>query len=651
MNPSAHVSGMCIERFISLATAMVLVACLVGLHAPVSRARADEHDVAAAPAAATGAPDPFRFQGSLLDPSIKQALDGIIKSGTLKEVQFQDYPRADNWSVEILPPHNSEQPLATPDEADLSRGFIPSSSPVTELVFRSSRPRERKDRFEIAAVRGEYEPFTLCLFNLGGERTFSVSVSQFKNIESGKVLAGKNTEIRTPAFLPLIRKEQNIYINLPMALEKKASQTIPAEETGQFWITTYVPPEAHPGKYEAAITVTSDDGVTSEFPVMLTVLPFTLDEPAMQLSMCFLIQNSGDMYPENLDRYMGDMKTHGLNSIWTWPLGDVHIQGEKLSVDFSTRSTSSHEGPDYFAHSAEEILSVYKKAGFERDWIYGSFDALMYLLAEKGLATLEDPASALPYVEQYIRDMLEFARERNLPPFTLLLKDEPGYQTQQLPSVKKLYAGIHTAFPDQPLMVDCGPWAGEDELLAPYIRTIYFTSPDRAKESFCRNHRIAFGNYNSGSGGKNPLIDRFCYGVWPLQANLDAVSNWAYTWKMHPNAPDGSRYVFPAADGPIPTLAWEAIREGIDDQRYLLTFRRLATEAMASDDEEKKARAAAMMADVDAFVSSVPKDRSQRTAFLESLSQDRLDRLRSALISHILELLGYARAEAETSAG
>lgn len=650
MNPSALFNAMCMKGCRTEASAMVLVACLAILHASVSRARADEHDVAAAPAAATGAPDPFRFQGSLLDPVIREALDGVIKSGTLKEVQFQDYPRADNWSVEILPPHNSEQPLLTPDEADLSRGFIPYSRPVTELVFPSSRPRERKDRFEIAAVRGEYEPFTLCLFNLGGERTFSVSVSQFKNIESGEVLAGKNTEIRTPAFLPLIRKEQNIYINLPMALEKKAALTIPAEKTGQFWITTYVPPEAQPGTYEAAIKVTADDGRASEFPVVLTVLSFNLDESAMQLSMCFLIQNAGEMYPENLDRYMGDMRTHGLNSIWTWPLGNVHIQGETLSVDFSTRSVSSHEGSDYFAHSAEEMLSAYKKAGFERDWIYGSFDALMYLLAEKGLAKLEDPASALPYVEQYIRDMLQFARERNLPPFTLLLKDEPGFQPQQLPSVRKLYAEIHRAFPDQPLMVDCGPWAGEDELLAPYIRTIYFTSPDRVKERFCRNDGIVFGNYNSGSGGKNPLIDRFCYGVWPLQANLDAVSNWAYTWKMHPNAPDGNRYVFPAADGPIPTLAWEAIREGIDDQRYLLTFRRLAREAMASDDEVKKARAAAMMADADEFMSSVPKDRSGRASFLEILPQDRLDRLRGALISHILELLGYARAEAETPA-
>lgn len=616
---------------------MVLAACLAVVHALVSRASADELD-------------PFRFQGSLLDPSIRGELDGIIKNCNLQEIQFKDYPRADNWSVEILPPHASETAVVTPDEADLKRGFIPHSRPVTELVFPSSRPQERKDRFEIAAVRGEYEPFTFCLFNLGGERTFSVSVSQFKNVKSGEVLAAKNTQVRTPAFLPLIRKEQNIYINLPMALEKKAALTIPAKETGQFWITTYVPPEAQPGTYEAAIKVTADDGSASEFPVVLTVLPFKLDESAMHLSMCFLIQNSEDMYPENLDRYMGDMRTHGLNSIWTWPLGNVHIQGEKLSVDFSTRSASSHEGGDYFAHSAEEILSAYKKAGFERDWIYGSFDALMYLLAEKGLAKLEDPASALPYVEQYIRDMLQFARERNLPPFTLLLKDEPGFQPQQLLSVRKLYAGVHRAFPDQPLMVDCGPWAGEDELLAPYIRTIYFTSPDRVKERFCRNDEITFGNYNSGSGGKNPLIDRFCYGVWPLQANLDAVSNWAYTWKMHPNAPDGNRYVFPAADGPIPTLAWEAIREGIDDQRYLLTFRRLAREAMASDDEVKKARAAAMMADMDEFMSSVPKDRSGRATFLENLSQDRLDRLRGALIPHILELLGYARAENETPA-
>jgi len=638
MNPAALVKAMCMKRCSSRASAMVLAACLAVLHTLIFVASADELD-------------PFRFQGSLLDPSIKGELDGIIKNGHLKEVQFKDYARADNWSAEILPPHTSEKSVVTPDGADLNRGFIPSSSPVTELVFRSSRPRERKDRFEIAAVRGEYEPFTLCLFNLGMERTFGLSISPFKNVESGDVLAANNTEVRATAFLPLIRLDQRIYINLPMALERKAALTIPTEETGQFWITTYVPRQARPGKYEAVIKVTSDDGRTSEFPVMLTVLPFDLDESAMHLSMCFLIQNSGGLYPENLDRYMGDMRTHGLNSIWTWPLGDVHIQGEKLSVDFSTRSASSHEGPDYFAHSAEEILSAYKKAGFERDWIYGSFDALMYLLAEKGFATLEDPASALPYVEQYIRDMLVFTRERNLPPFTLLLKDEPGFQPQQLPSVRKLYAGIHTAFPDQPLMVDCGPWAGEDELLAPYVRAICFTSPDRAKERFCRNHGIAFGNYNSGSGGKNPLIDRFCYGVWPLQANLDAVSNWAYTWKMHPNAPDGNRYVFPAADGPIPTLAWEAIREGIDDQRYLLTFRRLATEAIASDDEVKKARAAAMMTDVDAFVSSVPKDRSERTAFLESLSQDRLDQLRSALISHILELLGYARSGAETSAG
>jgi hypothetical protein len=595
-------------------------------------------------------PDPFRYQGALLDPSIRKKLDRIIKIGKMKEVLFKDYPRRDNWDVEILPPQNEEKLAVTRDGADLKRGFIPYSRPVTDLVFPYSRPRERKERFEIAAVRGQYEPFTLCLFNVGGAQNFSVSVSPFRHTDSGETIASENSEVRTTAFLPLIRMEQNIYINLPMALEKKESLTIPAEETGQFWITTHVPRQAKPGKYEATLKVTSGNGTVSEFPVLLTVLPFDLDEPLANLSMCFLIQNHREMYPENLDLYMGDMRTHGLNSAWMWALGEVQIEGTKLTSDFSKRCTSFYEDPNWVAHSLEETLAAYKKAGFERSWIYGSFDALMHLLAQKGLATLEDPASSLPYMEQYIGQMLRYAKERNLPPFTLLLKDEPGFHPDRLPSIKKLYEGMHKAFPDQPLMLDCGPWAGEDKLLAPYVRDIYFTSPTREKEKFCRDATILFGNYNSGSGGKNPLIDRFCYGVWPVKAGLEAVSNWVYTWKMDPKGPDGNCYVFPAADGPIPSLAWEGVRQGVDDQRYLLTFRRLAKEAVSSGDEGKKARANAMLSDVESFMVAVPPDRSDRRNFLESLSQDRLDRFRATLISNILELLGKGGADRAASA-
>jgi len=645
-----HRTRRTVTSFLTPLSLLAILASFATLHASPSPAATGEKEASDAPSLGADDPNPFRFQGSLLDPLIRKQLDRIIKIGKMKEVRFKDYPRRDNWDVEILPPQNEEKLAVTPDGADLKRGFIPYSRPVTDLVFPYSRPRERKERFEIAAVRGQYEPFTLCLYNVGGEQNFSVSLSPFRSTESGEMLAAENTQVRTTSFLPLIRMEQNIYINLPMALEKKESLTIPAEESGQFWITTHVPRQAKPGKYEATLKVTSGNGTESEFPVALTVLPFDLDEPTANLSMCFLIQNHREMYPENLDLYMGDMRTHGLNSAWMWPLGDVRIEGTKLTSDFSKRCTSYYEEPNWVAHSLEETLAAYKKAGFERNWIYGSFDALMHLLAQKGLATLEDPASSLPYMEQYIGEMLRYAKERNLPPFTLLLKDEPGFHPDRLPSIKKLYEGMHKAFPDQPLMLDCGPWAGEDKLLAPYVRDIYFTSPTLAKEKFCRDHKILFGNYNSGSGGKNPLIDRFCYGVWPVKAGLEAVSNWVYTWKMDPKGPDGNCYVFPAADGPIPSPAWEGVRQGVDDQRYLLTFRRLAKKAASSGDEGKKARANAMLADVESFMASVPQDRSDRRNFLESLSQDRLDRFRATLISNILELLGQGRAEGACSA-
>lgn len=592
--------------------------------------------------------NPFRFQGTVLDPIIRNQLERMIKISKMAEVSFKDYPRRDNWDVEILPPHNAEELGFVPQDADRKRGFIVYSRPITDLVFAYSKPQKRSEAFSLVATRGEYEPFTLCVYNLGNTQSYSVDLSPFKHRETGAMLPEETSQIRTTEYLPLIRKEQNLYINLPMALEARNAREIAQNETGQFWITTYVPQDAAPGLYEANLSVRAADGTTSEFPVSLNVLPFALDEPTANLSMCFLIQNYKEMYPENLDFYMGDMKTHGLNTAWMWPMGEMSFpENGNVQVDFSKPFSAKFLGLNYFAHSVEEMLQAYKKAGFDREWIYGSYDGLISVLAEKGLASVEDPASALPYLKDYTEQLLKFAKEQKLPPFELLLIDEPGFHPERLPSVKKLYEGMKQAFPEQPLMLDCGPWAGEDKLLAPYLKDIYYTEPTEARKEFCDKEGIGFGNYNSGSGGRNPMIDRYTYGVWAVRAGLAAVSNWAYTWRFEPQAPDGNRYVFPSADGPIPSPAWEAVREGIDDHRYLVTFQRLAEEAVKSDDAGMRARAEAMRAEVDSFLAEVPRDRSARRGFLESLTQDRLDRFRRTLISNILELQGHPPLSAE----
>lgn len=62
--------------------------------------------------------------------------------------------------------------------------------------------------------------------------------------------------------------------------------------------------------------------------------------------------------------------------------------------------------------------------------------------------------------------------------------------------------------------------------------------------------------------------------------------------------------VYPGSDGVIPTLAWEGVREGLDDVRYATLFLQLADQAVASEvfttaSEGRKARLWLALADVE----------------------------------------------------
>jgi hypothetical protein len=52
-------------------------------------------------------------------------------------------------------------------------------------------------------------------------------------------------------------------------------------------------------------------------------------------------------------------------------------------------------------------------------------------------------------------------------------------------------------------------------------------------------------------------------------------------------------YTYPTVDGVVGTLQWEAVREGIDDMRYLATLRATIEAARRSGNEQAKAYAEA----------------------------------------------------------
>ena len=85
----------------------------------------------------------------------------------------------------------------------------------------------------------------------------------------------------------------------------------------------------------------------------------------------------------------------------------------------------------------------------------------------------------------------------------------------------------------------------------------------------------------------------------------------------------------PSKEGPIPTLGWEAMREGVDDVRYLTT---LADLIKKEKDPNKAQKAKKVMDEIISRVSMNPSDA------LFDLSEDDLQNFRKKITQAIMEV-------------
>jgi hypothetical protein len=110
--------------------------------------------------------------------------------------------------------------------------------------------------------------------------------------------------------------------------------------------------------------------------------------------------------------------------------------------------------------------------------------------------------------------------------------------------------------------------------------TDYICSGELRKEDLHDAHRngSAYWVYNSEVtlNCENPAYARYIYGYYTWKNNMDGMSSWTFQNTQNARGLPGSAeaagdvyLAYPGADGPLPTLKWEAIREGIDDHKLL----------------------------------------------------------------------------------
>ena len=149
---------------------------------------------------------------------------------------------------------------------------------------------------------------------------------------------------------------------------------------------------------------------------------------------------------------------------------------------------------------------------------------------------------------------------------------------------------------------------------------------------------------------ENPVHDRLHVGVMVWKAGLDGACPYAYRHSYKGGAwydesagkpSTGSSvnrnimYTYPARTGPIPTIQWEAIREGIDDIRYMEALAAWLGKAKAAPGSRAMAAA---IGRADRALSLPRFTGSDYVSFAESVKPPDFDELRNELVGCILEI-------------
>ncbi|MBI4025610.1 MAG: DUF4091 domain-containing protein [Verrucomicrobia bacterium] len=294
---------------------------------------------------------------------------------------------------------------------------------------------------------------------------------------------------------------------------------LPAHESRQFWLTVQVPSQAPAGEYRGHLTLKSE-GRERAVPVRLEILPMELRPVDGHYSICFPNEAIKD---ENiLLSMLKDQVRHGLNT-------STAYQGAKMLPLMKqagmTAAPCLMQWPDSNpAENPTELVARAKVMGFADLYFYG----------------VDEPKPGTPRLELCRKE----AERRLVRGFHMMtgINDEKAYE--------ELWEVV-----DRPIL----------NILRFFGTVLYDLDKVKAKGYQPTAYWVTAPPY--------PLLHRALAGLFNRACGFIGTCPWSYAdeWEVAYEKPGETiMFVYPdESRQPIPTLRWEAFREGIDDVRYL----------------------------------------------------------------------------------
>lgn len=452
--------------------------------------------------------------------------------------------------------------------ADQARGFVLFSRSVMESLGIEEKlpsPAEMVDTLNIQLGRGEYEPALIGLYALRDMQGVDVSVS-------GDLVGPGNARIANKDVV--VRRLQYELLPLSMPRDVKANEML------AWWVTAKAEKTCPVGMYRGELQVTASGKVVRRLPLQVEVLDLVLPKPDIAFFVHYIegFFEPQFLTPELQQAYYRDMYEHGMTTVTVFNNGDVDCTDK---IDFAHNYGYDKENPQ-FAIGLDTQMK----------WILDSG------LCETGqpvpwmaIRSKKHPGSGYSWgrriQESTLKATLAEWEKRKWPEPLLYLQDEPG---EKGPRAERALTQLKTVksfnLPYRTVTSGLGP-----DLLGKYYDVWIQGEHTITRETFQKAKELGaeLWTYNCTSPNHNMPFSRAFYGFWAYRTGVKGVSEWAYydlpRWKAdekgnaHGDPFTRHSRICASPNGPIPTISWEATREGIDDYRYAQLIGQLQTEA------------------------------------------------------------------------
>jgi hypothetical protein len=383
-----------------------------------------------------------------------------------------------------------------------------------------------------------------------------------KPIEVGELLVKDDASTFSDSY-----NEQKQYIPPDIPDTFSVRTDLRLEESKQFWITIKIPQDSSPGDYYGGIRIESLNGETRGYlRLKLTALPIQLSNPRQDRILYYRgsldPSRGGDFVREDrFIRELQDIRDHGFTGVTVY---DEQEQYVRRAVELI--ADSGFRGPIIFMAPSLKFLE------FAKFWKVPAF-----------FYGVDEPNSP----ERMKSHLTKAARIRT-------------FGGKIVTAIKidwalRLFDPKDLNNPLDITSLNASPAFFE------WISGVNRTKNQKIFTKYCYYWQIMM---------EKPDLHRLLSGFFLWRSRLDGVFPYVYQHLNPPYspfddfAPNPKKYraimaAYPSVNGPIPTLQWEAIREGIDDLRYITTLEDLigSTKAIPSLEVNQNVKHASLFLD------------------------------------------------------